>query len=433
MASNVRHRRNSTVLNPRSYLTEDLWEQAPILTGTTHFDPRDDARNILVTGGAGFIACWFVRHLTLTYPDHYNIVSFDKLDYCATLNNTRVLDGRANFTFEQGDITSPSDVRRVLRKHQIDTVFHFAAQSHVDLSFGNSYQFTNTNVYGTHVLLERAREHGISRFIHISTDEVYGDVPIGAADLSETSILAPTNPYSASKAAAEMMVSAYRASFKLPLITVRANNVYGPHQFPEKIIPKFIMLLQRRRKLLVHGDGSPTRRYLYAGDIVDALDTIFHKGHVGQIYNIATTDEISNTDICHKLLDLFKLPHATQADLEKSVQYTEDRPFNDQRYATDGTKLAALGWQPKTGFDDGLRRTVEWYRRFGEVWWGDISRVLTSFPVVEGTEIWTKEEHEARASDDEVLLGDDSATGGTTWTKKASEHLQEADEGFHKQ
>jgi dTDP-D-glucose 4,6-dehydratase len=178
-------------------------------------------------------ACWFVRHLVLTYPRNYHIVSFDKLDYCATLNNTRILDDKPNFTFEKGDITSPTEVKRVLRKHKIDTIFHFAAQSHVDLSFGNSYEFTNTNVYGTHVLLERAREHGVNRFIHISTDEVYGDVPIGAADLSETSILAPTNPYSASKAAAEMMVSAYRSSFKLPLITIRANNVYGPHQFPE--------------------------------------------------------------------------------------------------------------------------------------------------------------------------------------------------------
>jgi dTDP-D-glucose 4,6-dehydratase len=173
-----------------------------------------------------------VRHLVLTYP-HYNVVSFDKLDYCAALNNTRILDDRPNFTFEQGDITSPAHVKRVLRKYKIDTLFHFAAQSHVDLSFGNSYEFTNTNVYGTHVLLERAREHGVNRFIHISTDEVYGDVPVGAADLGEASILAPTNPYSASKAAAEMMVSAYRSSFKLPLITVRANNVYGPHQFPE--------------------------------------------------------------------------------------------------------------------------------------------------------------------------------------------------------
>jgi dTDP-D-glucose 4,6-dehydratase len=175
------------------------------------------------------------------------------------------------------------------------------------------------------------------------------------------------------------------------------------------------MLLQRKSKLLVHGDGSPTRRYVYAGDIVDALDTIFHRGITGQIYNIASKDEISNSDICHKLLNIFGLPHCTAEELEKWVQYTEDRPFNDQRYATDGSKLAALGWQPKTDFDNGLRMTVDWYKQFGEVWWGDISRVLTPFPVVEGREIWTKEEHEALPSD-----GD----GGSPWTKQALDHLQ---------
>ncbi|KAH7061686.1 dTDP-D-glucose 4,6-dehydratase [Paraphoma chrysanthemicola] len=417
----VKRRRGSTILNPRSYVHKELWQQAPVLTGSTKFEPRSDAKNILVTGGAGFIACWFVRHLVLTYPDAYNVVSFDKLDYCATLNNTRILDDKPNFSFENGDITSPTDVKRALRKHKIDTIFHFAAQSHVDLSFGNSYEFTNTNVYGTHVLLERAREHGVTRFIHISTDEVYGDVPVGAADLSETSILAPTNPYSASKAAAEMMVSAYRSSFKLPLITIRANNVYGPHQFPEKIIPKFIMLLQRQSKLLLHGDGSPTRRYLFAGDIADALDTIFHKGVIGQIYNIASKDEISNTDICHKLLSIFGRPHGSQAEFETWVQHTEDRPFNDQRYATDGSKLAALGWEPKTSFDDGLKQTVNWYRRFGEVWWGDISRVLTPFPVVDGTEIWTKEEHDDLPSSDGELLPEETET---MWNQHARSRLK---------
>ncbi|KAF2277410.1 NAD(P)-binding protein [Westerdykella ornata] len=422
-SNGIRDRRNSTILNPRLSLTSDLLKKAPVFTGSTKFEPLPDASNILVTGGAGFIACWFVRHLVLTYPDNYNVISFDKLDYCASLNNTRVLDGRPNFTFEQGDITSPTDVKRVLRKHNIDTIFHFAAQSHVDLSFGNSYQFTNTNVYGTHVLLERARQHGVNRFIHISTDEVYGDVPMGAADLSETSLLAPTNPYAASKAAAEMMVSAFRSSFNLPLITVRSNNVYGPHQFPEKIIPKFIMLLQRRSKLLLHGDGSPTRRYLYASDIVDALDTIFHKGTIGQIYNIASKDEISNIDICHKLLETFGIPHSTPEEIDRWIQHTEDRPFNDQRYATDGSKLAKLGWHPKTSFEEGLRITVDWYRRFGEVWWGDISRVLTAFPVVEGTEIWTKEEHEALRSDEEV----GPEENGTLWAKKVVDDIQSSE------
>lgn len=188
------------------------------------------------------------------------------------------------------------------------------------------------------------------------------------------------------------------------------------------------MLLQRESKLLVHGDGSPTRRYLYAGDIVDALDTIFHKGVIGQIYNIASKDEISNTKICQKLLNIFGLPHGSPEELERWIQHTEDRPFNDHRYATDGSKLAALGWEPKTSFDDGLRMTVDWYRRFGEVWWGDISRVLTSFPVVEGTEIWTKEEHEALPSDEEATFEENGVPNrvgnGSIWTKKALDHLQ---------
>lgn len=177
-------------------------------------------------------ACWLVRHLVITYPS-YNIISFDKLDYCATLNNTGCLDGRPNFSFHRGDVTNPADVLDCMERYNIDTVMHFAAQSHVDLSFGNSYGFTHTNVYGTHVLLESAKKVGVARFIHISTDEVYGEVSEGGDDLLETSILAPTNPYAASKAAAEMLVHSYQKSFKLPVIIARSNNVYGPHQFPE--------------------------------------------------------------------------------------------------------------------------------------------------------------------------------------------------------
>jgi dTDP-D-glucose 4,6-dehydratase len=182
-------------------------------------------------------ASWVVRHLVLTYPDAYNIVSFDKLDYCASLNNTRVLHGRPNFSFYRGDVTNPAEVLDCLERHKIDTIFHFAAQSHVDLSFGNSYHFTHTNVYGTHVLLESARKVGIRRFIHVSTDEVYGEVKEDDADRVESSILAPTNPYAASKAAAEMLVHSYHKSFKLPAIIVRSNNVYGPHQYPESRSP----------------------------------------------------------------------------------------------------------------------------------------------------------------------------------------------------
>jgi dTDP-D-glucose 4,6-dehydratase len=178
-------------------------------------------------------ASWVVRHLTLTYPHAYNTVCFDKLDYCSTLNNTRVLDGKTNFSFYNGDITNPSEVLDCMEQNRIDTVLHLAAQSHVDLSFGNSYGFTHTNVYGTHVLLESAKKVGVRRFVHMSTDEVYGEVKEDEDEMLESSILAPTNPYAASKAAAEMLVQSYQKSFKLPVIIVRCNNVYGPHQYPE--------------------------------------------------------------------------------------------------------------------------------------------------------------------------------------------------------
>jgi dTDP-glucose 4,6-dehydratase len=195
----------------------------------------------MVTGGAGFIASWLVRHLVTQYSE-YNVISFDKIDYCASLNNTRALNDKRNFTFYQGDITHHAEVLECMERHNIDTIFHFAAQSHVDLSFGNSYGFTHTNVYGTHVLLESAKKLNVKRFIHISTDEVYGE--INGDDVLETNILAPTNPYAASKAAAEMLVHSYQKSFKLPAIIVRSNNVYGPHQFPESMCIKLMFCMR---------------------------------------------------------------------------------------------------------------------------------------------------------------------------------------------
>ncbi|KAH7230281.1 hypothetical protein B0J15DRAFT_506414 [Fusarium solani] len=360
----------------------DVWQGAPVLTGSTKFEPHPDVKNIMITGGAGFIASWLVRHLTLTYPNAYNVVSFDKLDYCASLNNTRALNEKRNFSFYQGDITNPVEVVDCLERYNIDTIFHFAAQSHVDLSFGNSYGFTHTNVYGTHVLLESAKKVGIKRLIHISTDEVYGEVNDDDDDLLEASILAPTNPYAASKAAAEMLVNSYQRSFKLPVIIVRSNNVYGPHQFPEKIIPKFASLLHRGQPVVLHGDGSPARRYLYAGDAADAFDTILHKGEMGQIYNVGSYDEISNITLCHKLLAEMGIDDKDTTEFKKWVKYTHDRPFNDHRYAVDATKLKQLGWMQKTPFEKGLKVTVDWYQRYGNRWWGDISAVLSPFPLV---------------------------------------------------
>ncbi|KAI5240221.1 NAD(P)-binding protein [Aureobasidium subglaciale] len=359
-----------------------IWEDAPFLHGTTRFEPQSGISNIMITGGAGFIASWVVRHLTKTYQGHYNIISFDKLDYCATLNNTAQLGEDMNFTFHKGDITKHEDVMDCLRKHDVDTVMHFAAQTHVDLSFGNSNDFTSTNVVGTHVLLECVKLYGVNKFIHVSTDEVYGEVKDDGKDLLEDALLLPTNPYAASKAAAEMYVEAYRKSFNVPAIVVRSNNVYGPHQFPEKVIPKFSMLLQRHEKLSLHGDGTHTRRYLYAGDAADAFDTILHRGQVGQVYNVGSSDEISNFTLCSMLLRQFGHPDGTKEEVYKHVVHCEDRPFNDHRYAVDGSKLKQLGWKQKTTFEEGLSITVGWYRRYGDTWWGDISDRLTPFPTV---------------------------------------------------
>ncbi|KAJ4119854.1 hypothetical protein NW768_010444 [Fusarium equiseti] len=386
----------------------DVWKHAPVLVGTTKFEPRSDVKNIMITGGAGFIACWVVRHITLTYPHAYNVVSFDKLDYCAALNNTGVLGESRNFTFYHGDITNPAEVVDCMERYSIDTVLHFAAQSHVDLSFGNSYGFTHTNVYGTHVLLESAKKVGIGRFIHVSTDEVYGEVKDNDDDLLETSILAPTNPYAASKAAAEMLVQSYQKSFKLPAIIVRSNNVYGPHQYPEKIIPKFICLLNRQRPLVLHGDGMPTRRYLYAGDAADAFDTILHKGQIGQIYNVGSHDEVSNLELSSMLLDRMRISHDTPEQLRRWIKYTRDRPFNDRRYAVDGSKLKRLGWEQKVSIDEGLKITVDWFTQFGESWWGDISHVLTPFPTVSDGEMVPDD---ARSMRDEPLESQDVRQG----------------------
>ncbi|KAK6950286.1 hypothetical protein Daesc_008612 [Daldinia eschscholtzii] len=340
---------SSKTTKPRFFEDYGIWKQAPILTGSTKFDTLPDVKNIMITGGAGFI-------------------------------------------FYHGDITNPSEVLGCMERFNIDTIFHFAAQSHVDLSFGNSYGFTHTNVYGTHVMLESAKKVGVKRFIHISTDEVYGEVKDDDDDLMEASILSPTNPYAASKAAAEMLVHSYMKSFKLPVIIVRSNNVYGPHQFPEKIIPKFICLLNRQRPTVLHGDGSPTRRYLYAGDAADAFDTILHKGTLGQVYNVGSHDEISNIELCRMVLKEMGIPHESQEDFNKWVKYTHDRPFNDHRYAIDATKLRRLGWDQKTTFADGLKITVDWYKRFGEEWWGDISKVLSPFPIVVEAEVMSDKE-----------------------------------------
>ncbi|CAL9751061.1 unnamed protein product [Musa acuminata subsp. burmannicoides] len=331
-------------------------------------------KNILITGAAGFIASHVANRLVWNYPE-YKIVVLDKLDYCSNLKNLNLSRSSPNFKFVKGDIGSADLVNYLLITESIDTIMHFAAQTHVDNSFGNSFEFTKNNIYGTHVLLEACKVTGqIKRFIHVSTDEVYGETDEDAVvGNHEASQLLPTNPYSATKAGAEMLVMAYGRSYGLPVITTRGNNVYGPNQFPEKMIPKFILLAMRGQPLPIHGDGSNVRSYLYSEDVAEAFEVILHRGEVGHVYNIGTKRERRVIDVARDICALFSL------DPVKVIQFVENRPFNDQRYFLDDQKLKNLGWSERTAWDDGLKKTMEWYMSHPD-WWGDVSGALLPHP-----------------------------------------------------
>ncbi|XP_004244296.2 trifunctional UDP-glucose 4,6-dehydratase/UDP-4-keto-6-deoxy-D-glucose 3,5-epimerase/UDP-4-keto-L-rhamnose-reductase RHM1 [Solanum lycopersicum] len=331
-------------------------------------------KNILITGAAGFIASHVANRLVRSYPD-YNIVVLDKLDYCSNLKNLSPSRSSPNFKFVKGDIGSADLVNYLLITENIDTIMHFAAQTHVDNSFGNSFEFTKNNIYGTHVLLEACKVTGqIRRFIHVSTDEVYGETDEDAVvGNHEASQLLPTNPYSATKAGAEMLVMAYARSYGLPVITTRGNNVYGPNQFPEKLIPKFILLALNGKPLPIHGDGSNVRSYLYCEDVAEAFEVVLHRGDVGHVYNIGTKKERRVIDVAKDISNLFN------KDPDTSIQFVENRPFNDQRYFLDDQKLKNLGWSEKTTWEEGLKKTMEWYVNNPD-WWGDVSGALLPHP-----------------------------------------------------
>ncbi|XP_058113167.1 trifunctional UDP-glucose 4,6-dehydratase/UDP-4-keto-6-deoxy-D-glucose 3,5-epimerase/UDP-4-keto-L-rhamnose-reductase RHM1-like [Magnolia sinica] len=331
-------------------------------------------RTILITGAAGFIASHLTNRLIRNYPN-YKIVALDKLDYCSSLKNLIPARSSSNFKFVKGDIASADLVNHLLVAEGIDTIMHFAAQTHVDNSFGNSFEFTNNNIYGTHVLLEACKvTRQINRFIHVSTDEVYGETDV-YADVGnpEASQLLPTNPYSATKAGAEMLVMAYRQSYGLPTITTRGNNVYGPNQFPEKLIPKFILLAMKGEPLPIHGDGSNVRSYLYCEDVAEAFEVILHQGAVGHVYNIGTKRERRVIDVAEDVCKLF------HQDASSVIKFVENRPFNDKRYFLDDQKLKKLGWEERTTWEDGLKMTMEWYTKNPD-WWGDVTGALLPHP-----------------------------------------------------
>lgn len=336
-------------------------------------------KHILVTGGAGFIASHVVILLTKKYPQ-YKIVNFDRLDYCACLENLKDVADLPNYKFVKGDICSADLINYVLTTEKIDTIMHFAAQTHVDNSFGNSIMFTRNNVMGTHVLLEAAKIHQISKFIHVSTDEVYGEGEDDTAPMIEDHVLEPTNPYAATKAGAEFIAKSYHRSFKLPIIITRGNNVYGPHQFPEKLIPKFTNQLARGRPVTIHGTGSNTRNFLFVEDVARAFDCILHQGKVGRIYNIGGDNERSNISVAKDLIKIMGLQDREEA----LITYVPDRAFNDLRYTIDNSELAKLGWKEQVHWEEGLKQTVEWYRTYSHRY-KDIERALVAHPRIEST------------------------------------------------
>jgi dTDP-glucose 4,6-dehydratase len=312
-------------------------------------------QNLLVTGGCGFIGSNFVNYYFYKNPN-VRIVNLDAMYYCASAENIKPeIRESERYTLVQGNLCCMDLMRHILNTYNIDTIIHFAAQSHVQNSFDDSLQYTNDNVLGTHTLLEASKKYGkITKFIHISTDEVYGESMLDESESkkNENSVLCPTNPYAATKAAAELIAKSYYFSFKMPIIITRGNNVYGPNQYPEKLIPRFIKLLKEGQKVTIQGDGTNVRAFLHVNDVCTALECVLEKGIVGEIYNIGSDDhhEYTVTEIAHKLIKEIK----NTEEYDQWISYVEDRPFNDKRYYISNEKLKQLGWDIKTDFDEGL-------------------------------------------------------------------------------
>lgn len=323
-------------------------------------------KNILITGGAGFIGSHVVKHFVEKYPA-YHIVNLDKLTYAGSQANLASVEGRKNYTFIEGDICEAALVGRIFATHDIDGVINLAAESHVDRSIGAPSVFATTNVMGTLALLEAARSHwsrnfADKKFYQISTDEVYGALG-REGKFTEDSRYDPHSPYSASKAAADHFVRAYHDTYGMPTVISNCSNNYGPHQYPEKLIPLMIGNIVARRPLPVYGDGMNVRDWIWVGDHIEAIDAVFHRGVAGETYLAGGGNEITNIELVRLLVKLTDaaLGRAEGAD-DDLVTFVTDRAGHDFRYAVDISKISReLGWRPAVGFEEGLRRTVEWY------------------------------------------------------------------------
>jgi dTDP-glucose 4,6-dehydratase len=314
---------------------------------------------ILVTGGAGFIGSNFVRYLLAAHPED-SVVNLDKLTYAGNPDNLRDVAGDPRYRFVKGDICEAAVVREAMAG--MDAVVHFAAETHVDRSNLGADDFLRTNVLGTHTLLEAAREQRMARFVAVGTDEVYGSIATGAA--RETDALNPSNPYSASKAAADLLARAYFITHRLPVLVTRSSNNFGPYQYPEKVIPLFITNALDDRPLPLYGDGRNVRDWLYVRDNCAAIDLVLRRGEDGEIYNIGGSNEVENVTLTRQILHLVGKP-------ESLINPVTDRPGHDRRYALDSAKVTALGWKPSQSFDAALEATVAWYREH-DAWWRPI-------------------------------------------------------------
>ena len=322
-------------------------------------------------------------YLLKQYP-HYSIYNIDRNDYVSCEENvSRALtqEMTSRYTFLYGNLLDKDVVSEILNTYKIDTIIHCAAQTHVGNSFEQSISFTKHNILATHILLECARKYNsIVRFLHMSTDEVYGPVAENTTEdsgFSEHQILQPTNPYAATKAAAECLVQSYHRSFHLPILITRSNNVYGPHQYPEKLIPKVIMQSQNQMLITIHGKiGQHSRTFIYVDDLVKAVDVILHSGTIGQVYNIGGNHESTTKDVA---LDVLRMMEPNVVP-ESRLTFGPDRPFNDMRYRIDSSKVHALGWTPTVSWTVGLQKTVDWYTEYSHRF-GDLTAALLAHPV----------------------------------------------------
>jgi len=316
---------------------------------------------LLVTGGAGFIGSNFIRYWLREHPED-SVVNFDILTYAGNLENIRDFESKTNYQFVQGDICSPKEVEAVMRG--VDGIIHFAAESHVDRSIVNPALFVMTNVVGTQVLLDAALKRGVTRFHHVSTDEVFGSLTLGTSEqFSEVTAYDPHSPYSATKAASDHLVRAYHATYGLPVTISNCSNNYGPYQYPEKMLPLFITNLIDGKKIPVYGDGLYVRDWLFVEDHCRAIDLILHRGRIGETYCIGgLTNDISNLGLARLVLRLM-------GKGEDMIEFVKDRPGHDRRYSVDWSKAKReLGFQPSLQLEEGIQRTIQWYREH-EKWW----------------------------------------------------------------